>query len=139
MSPSDKVGRRHRLAIGLTALTGAAALALAAPVPASAQSDPATYTLRGYLRDHRGRYRTIDVPGAAATSPGAINDRGQVAGTYLVGTDPGDPNAVNHGFLRDRRGRVTTIDHPRAGASGTATYGLDDRGRTVGAYTSSAG
>jgi hypothetical protein len=94
-------------------------------------------TEHAFVRDHRGRYRTIDVPGAAATSPGAINNRGQIAGTYVVGTGPLDPNGVNHGFLRDRRGRITTIDHPRAAANGTATYGLDDRGRTVGAYTSS--
>jgi hypothetical protein len=59
---------------------------------------------------------------------------------------PADPppaaaGTTSHGFLVDR-GVVTTIDHPKATAipatpaeqAGTATTGIDDRGRILGAY-----
>ena len=37
--------------------------------------------LHGFLRDANGRYRTVDVPGAAATGLADINDRGQITGS----------------------------------------------------------
>jgi hypothetical protein len=95
-------------------------------------------TIHAFMRTRRGGYRDIDMPGAVMTAPSQINNDGQVAGTYTVGRDPLDPNGVSHGFLLDQRGRrdrVTTIDHPRAAAKGTSTYGLNDRGQTVGSYT----
>jgi hypothetical protein len=95
-------------------------------------------TIHAFMRTRRGGYRDIDIPGAVMTAPSQINNDGQVAGTYTVGRDPLDPNGVSHGFLLDQRGRrdrVTTIDHPRAAAKGTSTYGLNDRGQTVGSYT----
>ena len=43
--------------------------------------DPADLTtLRGFLRDARGRFTTISRPGAAATVAFGINNRGQIVG-----------------------------------------------------------
>jgi hypothetical protein len=94
--------------------------------------------VHAFIRDPRGTYRDIDVPGAVVTLPTAVNNRGQIAGIYYVATSIDAPNGVNHGFLRDRRGRITTIDHPRATANGTTTYGLNDRGQTVGSYATAS-
>jgi uncharacterized membrane protein len=64
-------------------------------------------------------------------------------GAMPASADPPPAAAGNtsHGFLVDR-GVVATIDHPKAttvpatpeGQAGTATTGIDDRGRIVGAY-----
>jgi hypothetical protein len=83
-------------------------------------------TVRGFLRDRRGRYERIDVPGAAASFPFDVNDRGTVVGVYsrdLVGL---------HGFLRRPTGAITTVDVP--GASATAPSGVNNRGAVVGCY-----
>ena len=80
----------------------------------------------GYLVDERGQFRRIDVRGAAATRPGAINNRGQIAGEFV------DRASSSHGYLQDSDGSVTTIDPPGAGA--TVITDVDDRGRVVGAF-----
>jgi probable HAF family extracellular repeat protein len=83
-------------------------------------------TIRGFLRDKRGDYRRIDVPGAAGTIPFDINDRGTLVGIYsrdLVGL---------HGFLRRPNGGITTVDVP--GASSTVASGVNNRGSVVGCY-----
>src|SRR6266480_4314731 len=67
-------------------------------------------------------FTTIDVPGAAFTGAGTINNRGQIVGTYFSGP---------HGFLLDK-GTFTTIDVP--GAASTFAAGINDRGQIVGAY-----
>jgi hypothetical protein len=36
----------------------------------------------GFLRDERGRFTTIDFPGALATQPETSNHRGQIVGSY---------------------------------------------------------
>jgi probable HAF family extracellular repeat protein len=83
-------------------------------------------TIRGFLRDARGDYKRIDVPGAAGTFPNDINDRGTLVGIYsrdLVGL---------HGFLRRPNGAITTVDVP--GASSTVASGVNNRGAVVGCY-----
>jgi uncharacterized membrane protein len=83
-------------------------------------------TIRGFLRDERGDYKPIDVPGAAVTFPFDINDRGTLVGIYsrdLVGMQ---------GFLRRPNGAVTTVDVP--GASSTVPSGVNNRGAVVGCY-----
>lgn len=44
--------------------------------------DDADATYHGFLRDARGRFATIDLPGAKATVANRINDRGQIVGSY---------------------------------------------------------
>lgn len=36
----------------------------------------------GFLRDRRGRFTRIDLPGAKATAVTSLNDRGQIVGAY---------------------------------------------------------
>jgi probable HAF family extracellular repeat protein len=83
-------------------------------------------TIRGFLRDDRGEYKRVDVPGAAGTFPFDINDRGTLVGSY-------SRDLVDlHGFLRRPNGAVTTVDVP--GASGTVASGVSNRGAVVGCY-----
>jgi uncharacterized membrane protein len=86
---------------------------------------------------HDGHYKTIDVPGAAATLVLGINNRRQMVGSYI------DAAGGYHGFLRDRRGAVSTLPElpgadPTAG--GTQPTSISDRGRIVGlAYDAQGG
>ena len=82
---------------------------------------PSADDRRGFLRDQRGRFTTIHVPGAVQTQAFGINNRGQVVGEYL------DADGTIHGFLWDK-GRFTTIDGPD-GAVATATN-INDRARS---------
>jgi probable HAF family extracellular repeat protein len=91
----------------------------------------------GFRRDRRGRFTTIDVPGAMATQPETINNRAQVVGSYS-NTAPQiqAPNGKPRGFLLDR-GRFTGIDVP--GAVQTQAKGINDRKQVVGEYLDAAG
>ena len=85
----------------------------------------------GFRRDARGRFTTIDVPGAAATQLTKINDRGQIAGFTL---DDPVTLAGARGFLLARGvgGPFTPVDVP--GAPRNLVRGLNDRGQLVGSY-----
>jgi uncharacterized membrane protein len=91
--------------------------------------------VHNFVRDRRGGYTTFDLPGAPGTEVGVgdINDRGQIVGFYTDGA------GTYQSFLRSRRGAFTRIENPRASGtspygSGTAVYGINDRGVMVGAY-----
>ena len=103
----------HRL---LLIASAASALTLV-PAVASAAAAP-------------GRYTTIDVPGAAATTAVGVNDSGVVSGFYT------DSSGNDHGFL-DRNGTFTTIDVP--GAADTVATVINDLGVVVGYYIDSSG
>jgi uncharacterized membrane protein len=101
-------------------------------------------TVRSFLLDD-GVFTPIDHPdadGGPGTFAFGLNDRGQIVGFYI------DADGRGHGFLRDKgrgardEGVFTTIDHPDAGAepaTGTAAFGINNRGRIVGAYIDSGG
>jgi uncharacterized membrane protein len=78
----------------------------------------------------RGRYTTVDIPGALASGLSGINDRGQLLGVYL------DPGGAPHGYLLDR-GVCTTVDVP--GALGTQPNSINDHGEIVGISSDAAG
>jgi uncharacterized membrane protein len=64
----------------------------------------------GFLRDRRGRYRRITVPGAAGTAASRINDHREIVGYYSdTSENPGVATDIR-GFLLDRRGRLVRID-----------------------------
>ena len=91
----------------------------------------------GYRSDAEGKLTTIDIPGALATAPVKINDRGQIVGIYSRNaTNTKDPDATFHGFVL-QRGKVTTIDYP--GAASTQAAGINNRGEVVGDYFDAAG
>jgi hypothetical protein len=127
MAPTmGRVGGRLRLAVAgavvLTALT--MATATAAPTPMGVQADARPRSLTpGFLLD-RGRYPTLEVPGATVeTAPTGINNRGMIVG----GARGGSPD---RGFLRDAGGRITTIRFP--GARSTGAQKLNDQGQLTG-------
>jgi probable HAF family extracellular repeat protein len=76
----------------------------------------------GFIYDD-GAFTTLDAPGASDTTPQAINDRGDVAGTYY--------NGSYHGFIYDD-GTFTTLDAP--GALATHAQAIDNRGDVAGYY-----
>jgi probable HAF family extracellular repeat protein len=86
---------------------------------------------RGFVRDERGRYSTIQVPGAVRTQATGVNNRGQVVGDYLTA------DGAVHGYRWDG-GRFTTIDGPAA-ASQVTVLDINDRGQMVGVYADTAG
>jgi hypothetical protein len=91
----------------------------------------------GFLRDRRGRFTTIDMPGAMATQPTDMNDLDQVVGYYSTAArQPQAPGANPRGFLLDR-GRFIRIDFP--GAMLTRPNGLNNRRQVVGEYVDRAG
>jgi hypothetical protein len=85
----------------------------------------------GYILQN-GVFRTIDFPGASATTTdGGPNPKGDVVGNYA------DSNSVNHGYLLSR-GVFTTIDFPGAAFTQVARY-VNDRGDIVGWYVDPVG
>jgi probable HAF family extracellular repeat protein len=91
----------------------------------------------GFLREPSGRFTTIDVPGAMATQPETINNRGQIVGSYsTTAAQLQAPNGKPRGFLLER-GRFTRIDVP--GAVQTQAKGINERAQVVGEYLDAAG
>jgi uncharacterized membrane protein len=66
----------------------------------------------GFVANRHGRFMAFDAPGAVFTQATAINDRGDIAGTYRLAND-----AVLHAYLRHTDGSFTNIDVPGATAS----------------------
>ncbi|HET9019563.1 MAG TPA: hypothetical protein VFN46_08255, partial [Acetobacteraceae bacterium] len=75
-------------------------------------------------------FLNIDMPGATSTSPNAINDLGQIAGSYT------DSGGHVHGYV-ESAGQFTPIDVP--GASATAVTGINNLGQIVGDYANQSG
>ncbi len=79
--------------------------------------------------DVGGRYTTLSVPGATAGSGAeAINDKGQIVGTYI------DDSGI-HAYI-DRGGSFTFFD---VGAFETESSGINDAGQVVGIYEDAPG
>ena len=89
-----------------------------------------------FVRDKRGRFTTIDVPGAQGTEPHRSNNRGQIVGLYSDDTPIVNNSARPRGFLLDR-GELTALDVP--GAVLTSPNGINDGGQVVGEYTRRGG
>jgi uncharacterized membrane protein len=85
-------------------------------------------TVHGYLWD-RGRFTTIDVPGAVTTAQG-INDLGQIVGYTTADLDL----TGARGFLLAKgvRGPFTPVSVPAAPR--TIANGLNNHGQVVGVY-----
>ncbi|MBO0684928.1 MAG: hypothetical protein J2P45_17395, partial [Candidatus Dormibacteraeota bacterium] len=102
--------------------------------------DDAAGATHGFLRDQRGRITTIDVPGALNSENFAINDQGQIVGTYSVQpSPPGSPGTFGPqiGFLRDARGKFTTLRFP--GSIYTEAHDINNLGQVVGEWGDTAG
>ncbi len=73
------------------------------------------------------KWKSIDVPGAAATYSSAINDKGVVTGNWL------DSNGLTHGFVRASDGTITSFD-PREDTGGAYPDGINIHGSVAGTY-----
>jgi hypothetical protein len=78
----------------------------------------------GFLRDKKGNFTQIDVPGAAWTTVNELNEHGDIVGGYSDGT-------TTHGFLL-RKGVFLTLDFP--GANDTVPFDINNAGVIVGTY-----
>jgi probable HAF family extracellular repeat protein len=86
--------------------------------------------LHGFLLSG-GTYTTLDGPSATETVAAAINDAGQIVGTYVNNTGA-------HGFLYNPNGGTyITLDDPLAGI--THPLGINDTGQIVGTYNDATG
>jgi hypothetical protein len=86
---------------------------------------------QGFLRNPNGATLRIDVPSAISTFPYAINEAGEIAGTYA------DALNIYHGFLRDAAGNYSLFDEPNSGLNpnfGTAPFALNGTGTVAGNY-----
>jgi uncharacterized membrane protein len=91
---------------------------------------------RAVLRDRKGRFTSLDVPGAQITLAYDLNDHTQVVGQYVDADADPDPQGrvpagTVHGFMW-HRGEFTTVDVP--GAAITQPLGVNTNGDIVGAY-----
>jgi hypothetical protein len=84
----------------------------------------------GFLRNSRGRFKTIDFLSANETEAVRINDHGQVVGIYYEGGERVRSFLLEHG-------RFTTIDVP--GATSTFATDIDNSGRIAGRYVDTGG
>jgi probable HAF family extracellular repeat protein len=75
-----------------------------------------------------GSFTTLNLP--ATFTPAAINNRGEIVGTY------GDSSQVPHGFIY-ADGIIQTIDVPDS--TGTWVVGINDRGEMVGMFRTDQG
>ena len=88
--------------------------------------------LHGFVAK-RGKYTRFDVPGALATSPAAINERGDITGSYSVNAQPGI--VIQRGFLLTH-GRIASVDVP--GGANTLPSALNEAGTIAGTFTDPA-
>ena len=84
--------------------------------------------IRGFVRTREGDITIFDAPDASATFVSAINDGGEVAGSF------GDTTQANktRGFVRDIDGDVTVFDVPNAWS--TVPASINDRGDVAGYF-----
>jgi probable HAF family extracellular repeat protein len=83
---------------------------------------------QAFLDDH-GTFTLINVPGTIGLQPTAINDAGQIVGTYFSSAGPQNISPSPQGFLYEH-GTFTTIDVP--GGTGTHATGINNAGQIVG-------
>jgi uncharacterized membrane protein len=89
----------------------------------------------GFLRDHQGKWTSLDVPGAeGATLAFGINGQGEIVGAYS-----NDDWNTDHGFLfrpghHGAPGSYLPFDYPGASSAQTEPYGINDDGDVVGVY-----
>jgi probable HAF family extracellular repeat protein len=82
-------------------------------------SQDANNVVHGFLRQPNSTMVAFDPVGSTGTQPTAINDLGEITGSYSA-------NNSNHGFVRRRNGAITTFDIPEASTrNGAGTFPVD--------------
>lgn len=85
----------------------------------------------GFLRKPDGTLVTFDVPGAVATQVSAINNKGEIVGTYAPEGDH------SRGYVRWADGTIDTFDPPDSDFS--EPYDINDESKTVGYFVQQNG
>jgi uncharacterized membrane protein len=98
--------------------------------PPACSAVPGNRTARGFLL-HKGKFTTIQFPGALETRAFKINRRDQIVGGYL------DANAKSHLFLLSE-GKFMTIDFPGAFETIGGQAGINPQGDIVSIYCDAA-
>jgi hypothetical protein len=104
-------------------------VALTLPVGINAAGEIAGYTLinsslkHGFLRDADGQFVVFDPPGSISTEPEAINESGDIAGSFFDGQSA-------RGFVRSWSGVFTVIDTPPGFL--TDAHAINSHGDVVG-------
>lgn len=98
--------------------------------PPACSAVPGNRTARGFLL-HKGKFTTIQFPGALETRAFKINPRGQIVGGYL------DANATSHLFLLSK-GEFRAIDFPGAFETIGGQAGINPQGDIVSIYCDAA-
>lgn len=129
LMPPNRYGAAHKM----VPLAGSSRNAGVTPETAAA-TDAATFNL------HVALWRSFDVQGGVCgTQPMAINDLGEITGTWY------DTECNSHGFLRKAGGEIVTFDAPKVGYPssipypGTAPSDINNQGDIVGYYTDANG
>jgi hypothetical protein len=84
----------------------------------------------GFVRRFEGAIAAFTVPGSGQTYPLAINDAGEIAGSYHQALS-GGPSLC---FVRSPDGSITTFTPATSNGSAVVT-GINERGEVVGYYT----
>ncbi len=87
----------------------------------------------GFVRSGH-HFTKLAYPGATMTQAFGINDSGEVAGTYTVGSGS---SAKTYGFTWTHSHGFTAVNDPH-GIGTTLINGINDRGELVGFYTDGA-
>ena len=82
----------------------------------------------GSLIYQNGRYTALGSLPGLTTIHTDINNRGEIAGSYVTG------GVTAHGFIRDAGGHYTTFDAAAAPGTMTEAAGINNQGTVVGAY-----
>jgi uncharacterized protein (TIGR03437 family) len=87
--------------------------------------------LTAHISAQNYTFTTFDPPGSTSTTASAINNGGQVVGTYK------DSSGVTHSYIRNADGAFTVFDAPGAVPGTTLATGINNNGQVVGSYESS--
>jgi hypothetical protein len=84
---------------------------------------------RGFVRRKNGIFETFEVPSSNATFPIAINNKGEIAGSYSA-----SGQADEHVFLRHANGTVVNVDVQEGPKLSAKATGMNNKGDVVGYY-----
>ena len=108
-SPNNTSPRRRGLAVIAAALAALSVATAGASARAHANdSDHGASSAFPVFVLEKGRFSAFDPLGFRANELARINNRGQIAGSYV------DADGTVRGFVRDRRGGFVRIDAPGA-------------------------
>jgi uncharacterized membrane protein len=84
--------------------------------------------LHGFLRHRDGTFLTFDPVGSINTQVTAINDKGEITGSYATA------DGIYHGFVRNQQGVIESFDAVGSGNPGTFPKAINDLGQITGYY-----